>query len=486
MSTRDGALDGAAVPPSARPARRTAFAYALLVGLPALVVAALLRVGAALPATTGFAPPSRSAGAGSGFDLGLLAAQLVVIVAAARLCGAIATRIAQPRVVGEMAAGLLLGPSVLGRMAPELSRALVPAPSLAFVNALAQIGVLLFMFVVGLELDVRQLRRRGQTAVLTSHASIIAPMLLGTALALVLYDRYAPAGIGFAPFALFMGAAMSVTAFPVLARILTDRNMTATPLGALAIACAAVDDVTAWCILAAVVLVARAGDGGSLVVTIAGTAAFAIAMITLGRPLLARLTARAARSSAEGFLAVVLIIALASAWVTERLGVHAIFGAFLVGALLPKSSPVAEQIGGRLRDLLVVLLLPLFFAFTGLRTAVSLSADGATWMAYVAVLGVAIVGKLGGTSVAARVAGMPWRDALSLGALMNTRGLMELVILNVGLDIGVLTPPLFAMMVVMAFVTTALTTPLLDRLQPPRASAGGPGAPPPAVAAAPV
>jgi Kef-type K+ transport system membrane component KefB len=367
----------------------------------------------------------------------------------------------------------MLGPSVLGRLAPSLSAELFPGSSLGFVNALAQVGLLLFMFLVGLELDPAHLRRRGQAALLTSHASIVAPFLLGTALALALHPRLAPAGVGFTPFALFMGAAMSVTAFPVLARILTDRNLTGTPLGSLAIACAAVDDVTAWCILAAVVLVARAGEGGALVVTIAGTAAFVAAMTTLVRPLLARLTARAARSkgSVEGFLAVVLLAALASAWVTERLGVHALFGAFLVGALLPKPSMVVEQLAGRLRDLLVVLLLPLFFAFTGLRTAVVLTADGATWMAYAAVLGVAIVGKLGGTSVAARVAGMGWRDALSLGALMNTRGLMELVILNVGLDIGVLSPSLFAMMVVMAFVTTALTTPLLDRLQRPNSSA---------------
>ncbi|HEU4722178.1 MAG TPA: cation:proton antiporter [Gemmatimonadaceae bacterium] len=476
MSSLDGAVDGGTL--GTRSVWRTALAYTLLVGLPCLAVAALLRLGSGLPVASGIVPPSRATGAGAGFDLALLAAQLVVVVTAARLCGALARRVGQPRVVGEMAAGLLLGPSVLGRLAPSVTDALFPAPSLAFVNALAQIGVLLFMFVVGLELDVAHLRRRGRTALLASHASIVAPFLLGTALALALYERYAPSGVGFVPFALFMGAAMSVTAFPVLARILTDRNLTGTPLGSLAIACAAVDDVTAWCILAAVVLVARAGDGGALVVTIAGTAVFATAMIMLGRPLLARLTARAARSAdgGEGFLAVVLLVALGSAWVTERLGVHALFGAFLVGALLPKPSPVVEQLVARLRDLLVVLLLPLFFAFTGLRTAIALTADGATWMAYAAVLGVAIVGKLGGTSVAARVAGMSWRDALSLGALMNTRGLMELVILNVGLDIGVLSPPLFAMMVVMALVTTALTTPLLDRLQRPTAVAVPSGA----------
>ena len=466
MSSPPGAIqDGTLRTPTVW---RTALVYAVLVAVPCLVVAALLRLGSGLPAATGILPPSRATGASGGFDLALLAAQLVVVVAAARLCGALATRIGQPHVVGEMAAGLLLGPSVLGRLAPSASSALFPAPSMAFLDALAQIGVLLFMFVVGLELDLAHLRRRGRTAFLASHASIVAPFLLGTALALALYERYAPAGVGFVPFALFMGAAMSVTAFPVLARILTDRRLTGTPLGSLAIACAAVGDVTAWCILAAVVLVARAGGGGSLVVTIAGTAVFVAVMATLVRPLLGRLMARVARpgKSVEGFLAIALLAALASAWVTERLGVHALFGAFLVGALLPKPSPVVDRVAERLRDVLVVLLLPLFFAFTGLRTTVVLTADGATWIAYLAVLGVAIAGKLGGTSVAARAAGMSWRDALSLGALMNTRGLMELVILNVGLDVGVLSPPLFAMMVVMAFVTTALTTPLLDWLAP--------------------
>jgi len=465
MSSTDGALESHTQ--RTRSIWWTVVAYAFLVGIPCLAVAALLRVGTTLPASTGVAPPSRLATAGSSFDLALLAGQLVVVVTAARFCGWLATRIGQPRVVGEMVAGLLLGPSVLGRIAPGVGAAIFPPSSLAFLNALAQIGVLLFMFVVGLELDVAHLRRRGRTALLASHASIVAPFLLGTALSLGLYARYAPAGVAFTPFALFMGAAMSVTAFPVLARILADRGITSTPLGSLAIACAAVDDVTAWCILAAIVLVARAGEGGSLAVTVLGTAAFVGAMVTIGRPLLARLAARFSRAgaSADNFLALVLLAALAAAWVTERLGVHALFGAFLVGALLPKPSPVLEQLDAKLRDLLVVLLLPLFFAFTGLRTVISLGADVATWAAYAAVLGVAIIGKLGGTSVAARVSGMRWRDALSLGALMNTRGLMELVILNVGLDIGVLSPMLFAMMVVMALVTTALTTPLLDWLQ---------------------
>jgi Kef-type K+ transport system membrane component KefB len=362
---------------------------------------------------------------------------------------------------------------VLGRVAPALSATLFPASSLGFVNAIAQVGLLLFMFLVGLELDPAHLRRRGQVALLTSHASIVAPLLLGTALALGLYARLAPAGVEFMPFALFMGAAMSVTAFPVLARILSDRGMSTTPLGALAIVCAAVGDVTAWCILAAVVMIARAAGAASLAFTLVGTAVYVLVMFTVGRRLLAFVAERASRpgSSAQTHLAIVMLLVLSSAWVTERLGIHAMFGAFLVGALLPPSGALVEALSSRLRDLMIVLLLPLFFAFTGLRTTVSLISGGWLWLVCGVVLLVAIAGKLGGSALAARASGMGWRDALSLGTLMNTRGLMELVILNVGLDIGVLSPTLFAMMVVMALVTTALTTPLLDALQHGRHSA---------------
>ena len=445
----------------------TTAAYGVLVGVPAMVIVALLRIGERLPTAAGAVATPRSAGGTPAFDLGLLTLQMVVIVAVARLTGSVLARFGQPRVVGEMAAGLLLGPSVLGRLAPSLMATVFPPASLGYVSAVAQVGLLLFMFLVGLELDAAHLRRRGRTALLTSHASIVAPFLLGTALALWLYPRLAPAGVAFTPFALFVGAAMSVTAFPVLARILADRGMTTSPLGALSIVCAAVGDVTAWCILAAVVVIARADGASSLAFTLAGTAVYLAVMFTLVRPLLARVAERAARpgSSAQTQHAIVMLLALTSAWATERLGIHALFGAFLVGALLPPSGPLAESLTSRLHDLMVVLLLPLFFAFTGLRTTVSLISGGWLWLVCGLVLLVAMAGKLGGSALAARAAGMRWRDALSLGALMNTRGLMELVILNVGLDIGVLTPTLYAMMVVMALVTTALTTPLLDLLR---------------------
>jgi Kef-type K+ transport system membrane component KefB len=441
-------------------------AYVVLVGIPAAIVLLLLRIGERLPPASGALASPRAGGATT-FDLALLIIQIVVIVAAARLAGSAMQRIGQPRVIGEMVAGIVLGPSILGHLAPSVSATLFPAASLGFVNALAQVGLLLFMFLVGLDLDPALLRGRGRSAVLTSHASILAPFLLGTALALLLYSQFAPAGVGFTPFALFMGAAMSVTAFPVLARILADRGMTGTRLGAIAIACAAVDDITAWCVLAAVVIVARAGEFTSLIVTLSGTALYVVVMLTLGRRLLARLAERARQSGSngQGFLASLLVVALGSAWITQQLGIHALFGAFLVGALLPKDTEVVEMLSSRLRDGMVVLLLPLFFAYTGLRTSVALISGGDLWMVCGLVLVVAIAGKLGGSAIAARATGMSWRDALSLGALMNTRGLMELVILNVGLDIGVLSETLFAMMVIMALVTTGLTTPLLDRLQ---------------------
>lgn len=458
--------------PAARPSILVGV-YALLVGVPALLVVGALGLGQRLPAATGAVPIDLNEVAGTApFDLPLLILQIVVIVGVARLAGAAVARLGQPRVIGEIVGGLLLGPSLLGRLAPELSASLFPPASLGFVNALAQFGLLLFMFLVGLELDPSQLRRRAHVAVITSHASITLPFLLGVLLSLAVFTRLAPTGVGFTPFALFMGAAMSVTAFPVLARILSDRGMTGTALGAMAIACAAVDDVTAWCILAAVVLVANAGNAASLVFTFGGTVVYVLAMVTLGRRLLAWLAERAAQRSGDtqGILAAVLLVTLGSAWITERLGIHAVFGAFFVGALMPRKTGIGQSLIDRLHDVMVVLLLPLFFVFTGLRTTLTLISGGALWGICAIVIFVAVAGKLAGSAIAARATGMLWRDALSLGALMNTRGLMELVILNVGLDIGVLSPTLFAMMVVMALVTTAMTTPLLDALDRGRAT----------------
>jgi len=454
--------------------------YATLVGLPALALLVILRVGNAVvpkdgTLTTPLAlPASGPAGhttSAASFDLPLLLIQIIVILVAARLTGAFVRRLGQPQVVGEMIAGIALGPSVLGAQAPHLAALLFPAGSLGFLNTLSQIGLVVFMFLVGLELDPKIVRERGRSALVISHASIVAPFLLGATLAIVLYPTLAGSRVTFTGFALFMGAAMSVTAFPVLARILTERRLTRTPIGALAIACAAIDDVTAWCILAAVVVIVRAtgrgvATGVPLWVTLGGSAAYVAFMLTGGRRALRILETRyAARGRVtQDMIAVLMLATLASAWITERLGVHALFGAFLVGAVAPKSDGFVHAVLERFEDMMVVLLLPLFFAFTGLRTEITLIDGAGAWLVCAMVTAVAVIGKVGGSAIAARVTAMPWRDAAVIGLLLNTRGLMELVILNIGLDIGVISRELFAMMVLMALATTFMTTPLVTWL----------------------
>lgn len=406
-------------------------------------------------------------------NLLLLLVQVAVVVMAARGVGLLFRRIHQPQVMGEMVAGILLGPSFLGWAWPALSAQLFAPASLGFLSSISQVGLLVFMFLVGLELNPRLLRGRGHTAVVTSHVSITVPFFLGALLAVFLYPRLSDSSVTFTGFALFMGAAMSVTAFPVLARILTERNLLGTRVGVVTLACAAVDDVTAWCILAGVVVLVRAdGAGLPLWVTLAGSAAFVLLMIFVVRRGLAGLERRYERRGgvvSQDMLAGILVLVLASAWATEWLGIHALFGAFLAGAVMPKGEGFVAALTEKLEDFTVVLFLPLFFAFTGLRTSIGLVSGAEMWGYCALIIGVAVAGKFGGSAVAARLTGMPWRESAALGVLMNTRGLMELVILNVGLDIGVISPALFTMMVLMALVTTFMTTPLLVWIYPPAA-----------------
>jgi Kef-type K+ transport system membrane component KefB len=449
--------------------QRSGILYLAFVGLPLAALVVVLRRGQGLSAPPTAATAASPASTGAAPDLLLLLAQIVVVLGTAAVAGRIMRAARQPRVVGEMVAGLVLGPSVLGALLPGVSAILFPPASLGFFGALSQIGLLLFMFLVGLELDLRVLRERGHLAVLTSHASITAPFLLGTALALLLYPRLSHAAVSFTGFALFLGAAMSVTAFPVLARILAERGLVRTRLGAVALACAAVDDVTAWCILAVVVVIVRAASPTvPLWLTVGGTVAYGAFMITVGRRALLALTRRAtlADASGQGLGAAVVLLVLGSAWITERLGVHALFGAFLAGAVMPRDPRLVRDVRDRFGDLVVVLFLPLFFAFTGLRTRIDLIRGAELWGWCALIVVVAIAGKVGGSAVAARAGGMSWREATALGLLLNTRGLMELVILNVGLDIGVISPELFAMLVVMALATTLMTTPLLSWVSP--------------------
>ncbi|HYT67713.1 MAG TPA: cation:proton antiporter [Vicinamibacterales bacterium] len=394
----------------------------------------------------------------------LLALAVVVIVG--HLVGKLLARIGQPPVIGEVLSGILLGPSLVGRLAPGIESYLFPESARPALSVIAQLGVVLYMFVVGLDFDPGSLRRRAAPFVFTSQVSIALPFALGIGLAAFLYPDLSQPGVRLLAFALFMGVAMSITAFPVLARILTDRGLSRTELGVAALTCAAVDDVTAWCLLAVVVGVARATVAGALVsALLAG--AFMAMMFLAGRPLAARL-ARASSDDEPSQAAVTWTLAglLLSAIVAELIGIHAIFGAFIFGAILPAESAVARQLRLHRTPVTTILFLPAFFALTGLRTEIGLLSSPREWAICALIVLLATAGKFGGTFAAARLMGMPSHFAASLGVLMNTRGLMELVVLNVGLDIGVISPALFTMMVIMALVTTAMTAPLLDLIVP--------------------
>jgi Kef-type K+ transport system membrane component KefB len=382
-------------------------------------------------------------------------------------------RINQPQVVGEMVAGILLGPSLLGWAAPEVPSFLFPAPSLGYLNALSQIGLVFFMFLVGISLNPSELKGHGHAAVLTSHSSIVTPFCLGSALALFLYPRLATAGVSFVSFALFMGSAMSITAFPVLARILTERNLLRSRMGTLAISCAAVDDVTGWCILAYIVILVRSESSAtSLWITVGGALTYVLVMMAGVKRLLGGFERSFHKHGrlTENAMAFMLVLALISALTTEKLGIHSLFGAFFMGAIMPKSAGFIRAVLNKLESLTVVALLPLFFAFSGLRTSIGM-VHGELWIFTALVIATAIAGKFGGSMFAARMAGVPWRDATSLGILMNTRGLMELIALNIGLDIGVISSTVFTIMVLMALVTTFMTSPLLEWAYPAKSRA---------------
>ena len=402
-------------------------------------------------------------------NLFTLVLQIAVILAACRMMGSLFKNMHQPRVVGEMFAGILLGPSLLGWIAPHFSAYLFPAASLGFLNALSEVGVVIFMFLVGLGINPKELKKQGHAAILTSHVSITAPFVLAAILSIYLYPRLSDESVAFASFALFMGASMSITAFPVLARILAERDMLGSRLGTLAVACAAVDDVTGWCILAYIVVLIRSAQAmSSIWVTLGGIVIFAVAMIYGVRRLLQGYETfyRRNQGLSENMLALLLLLVLGSALVTERLGIHLLFGSFLMGAIMPKEPKFVRYILDRFETITVTLLLPLFFAFTGLRTNIGLVKGQEMWMYSGLIILVAVLGKLGGSMVAAWFSGMPVREAAGLGALMNTRGLMALVILDIGLDIKVISPALFSMMVLMTLVTTFMTSPVLELICP--------------------
>jgi Kef-type K+ transport system membrane component KefB len=467
--------DGDSIPSTVK---RLALFYMLTLCICCAVIAVVLVLGAGLAPPQGPAVLAHAEQTGSaltsltkglsdnvGSALSHLLLQLLVIIAAAWGMGVLFRKLGQPAVVGEMVAGILLGPSLLGLVAPRAFAFLFPVDSLGVLGLLAQIGICLFMFTVGMELDLSRVRRTAQTALAVGHAGIVVPYLLGVALAYFLYADFAAPGASFTTFALFMGISMSITAFPVLARILRERGLTHTPLGATAITSAAINDVTAWIILACVVAIAGSNGVSGALLSLLLVVAFGLVM-TLGvRPLLPRWLGpqRLRGEPSPATLTIVGLVIVVAALATEVIGIHALFGAFLAGVVMPVEQDFRRKLTLRVGYFSSVLLLPLFFAVTGLRTRIG-SLDAAAWLICALVIIVASFGKMGGSTLAARVAGMDWRDSLRLGALMNARGLMELVALNIGYDMGILTRQLFTMLVIMAVATTMLTGPLLTLL----------------------
>ena len=396
----------------------------------------------------------------------LLAGILILMVC--RIMGGMLRKLHQPQVIGEIIAGILLGPSLLGAIWPSAFEFVFPPELMSYLDVFAQVGLIFYMFLVGLELDFGLMRGRGHAAVWVSHASIIAPFLMGVALALWLFPTVG-AGDEFLPFALFLGAAMSITAFPVLARILTDRGLYKTRIGTVALTVGAVDDVTAWCMLAVVITVARNTGIGQSLLIIAILMVFIAFMLKAVRPVMSRISRYYERRGALSgtFLASLFIGLLASALITDKLKIHVIFGAFLFGAIMPHDSGFVRDLTEKLEDFSVVFLLPFFFTFSGIRTDIfSIGGDLNKWLMTIAILAVAILGKWGGSKLAARFVGLEWREAGALGVLVNCRGLTELIILNIGLQLGVLSPSIFAMLVIMAVVTTLMTEPALTIYYP--------------------
>lgn len=393
--------------------------------------------------------------------LALLLAQVIVVVFFARLCGSVLQRLGQPRVIGEILAGIMLGPSLIGGIWPEFTAWVFPQSSLPTLHLLSQIGLVLFMFLVGMEINLGSLRSHAREALLISHMSVVFPFLLGATLAIWLFEGYAATSqVNYVVFALFLGIAMSITAFPVLARILMDRGMIKSPLATMALTCAAVDDVTAWCLLAIIVALAQAGTVGGAVYVLLFSLIYIAVMLWLVRPWIDRLIGPAQVD--QRIMVGVLLLLLVSAYSTELIGLHALFGAFLAGVIMPNREHLRHVIASRIEDVSTLILLPLFFAFTGLRTEIALLNDIESWLICGLIIVVAVLGKLGGGALTARWSGMPWADSLALGALMNTRGLMELVVLNIGYDLGIISAKLFTMMVIMALVTTFMTGPILS------------------------
>lgn len=395
---------------------------------------------------------------------GILLLQVLTIIAVSRLFGLIFKKMGQPMVIGEIIAGIALGPSLLGLYLPEVAEFIFPNHSLSNLQVLSQIGLILFMFIVGMELNLNVLKTKAHEAIVISHASIIIPFTLGAGLAYFIYSDFAPEGVEFTSFGLFIGISLSITAFPVLARIIQERGMQRSRVGAIAITCAAADDITAWCLLAAVIAIVKAGSFVSSIFTILLAVGYVALMLKVVRPFLIKIGEKHENKKrlSTSSTAIFFLVLLLSAYTTEIIGIHALFGAFMAGTVMPSDEKFRSVFVEKIESVTLVLLLPLFFVITGLRTEIGLLDSKYLWAVTGFIIFVAVLGKFGGSTFAAKFVGQSWKDSLSIGALMNTRGLMELVVLNIGYDLGVLNAEIFAMMVIMALVTTFMTGPMLN------------------------
>lgn len=400
-------------------------------------------------------------------SIGILLLQIIVILITCRLFGWLFAKMQQPTVIGEIVAGIVLGPSVLGHLLPSVSAFLFPLDSLQNINMLSQFGLILFMFAIGMELNITEVRQKLKETILISHTSTIFPFFLGMVTAYFLYNKYAYESTPFLSFALFVSIALSITAFPVLARIIQEKGLTKTHLGTISLASAANGDITAWCLLAVVVAIAQAGSMLSAIYNIGFSFIYLLLMFTVIRPFL-RMIGHIYHNKEvvdKGLVAFMFLLLIVSSYLTEILGLHALFGAFVAGVVMPDNIKFRKIMTEKVEDVSLALFLPLFFVSTGLRTEIGLLNSPELWYMCGIFILVAIIGKFGGSLVAARFVGETWKDSLYIGALMNTRGLMELVVLTIGYDMKILTPPIFVMLVLMTLVTTFMTTPLISFIQ---------------------
>lgn len=392
--------------------------------------------------------------------------QVAIIIIVARLTGMLFKRIGQPVVMGEIVAGIVLGPSMLGLFAPQISEVIFPKSSLSNLQVLSNLGLLIFMFIVGIEFKLNVIKEEARTVFSISYASILLPFLMGFVLAMTVLRTYAPANIPLLIYYLYMGVAICITSFTVLARILRDRNLTNTRLGSLVISCTAINDIVAWCILAFVIAAVKAGTGSFAVYTLLMVAAYIALMILVVKPVVRNLFKKSKTSSSAFFI--VFSTLLLSSYLSEMIGVHMLFGAFLAGAVMPEGVDFRKHVVDKLESFSFVLLLPLYFAFTGLRTQIGLLNDPNVWTDCILIILVASLSKFVGCMVAAKTMGETTQSSVSIGVLMNTRGLTELVVLNIGYELGILSPQLFTCMVLMALVTTFITSPVMNLIDRPK------------------